>query len=87
MSLRAGAAIKGSGKFELVSPADGSRSAIVVVRLPKGASAAAIGTKLDEEDRILVSPLENPRDLRVSLHFYNTWTEFEALMSRLDHYC
>lgn len=87
-SLEAATAIRNSKKFELASPlSDSERSGIVVVRLPAGSLAAQVSQKLIEEDRILVSPLEDPRNLRLSLHFFNTWKEFERLMSRLDHHC
>lgn len=88
LSLQAAKAVRESGKFQLVSPvADGERSGIVVLRLPEGFSAATLAKKLEESDRIVVSPLENPRDLRASLHFHNTWSEFELLMARLNRYC
>ena len=87
MSLRAGEAIQASKKFTLVSPlAQGERSGIIVLRLPEGASATAVAAKLEANDRIVVSPLENPRDLRVSFHFHNTWSEFELLMDRVARY-
>jgi selenocysteine lyase/cysteine desulfurase len=88
LSLEAATFIRKSRKFELASSlSDSERSGIVVVRLPVGRLGTQISQKLNEEDRILVSPLEDPRNLRLSLHFFNTWNEFETLMSRLDHYC
>lgn len=87
-SREAATAIQDSRKFELASPlSDSERSGIVVVRLPAGNVGTQISQKLIREDRILVSPLEDPRNLRLSLHFFNTWKEFETLMSRLDYYC
>lgn len=87
-ALEAATAIRNSKRFELASPlSDSERSGIVVVRLPVGSQAAQVSQKLIGEDRILVSPLEDPRNLRLSLHFFNTWKEFERLMSRLDHHC
>ncbi|MBM3801067.1 MAG: aminotransferase class V-fold PLP-dependent enzyme [Acidimicrobiia bacterium] len=88
LSLQAGMVIRSSKKFELASPlSDSERSGIVVVRLPAGSSGEEVFQKLAQLDRIVVSPLEDPRNLRISLHFFNTWKEFETLMSRLDHYC
>ena len=73
-------------KFTLVSPAaDGERSGIVVVRVPAGTDVRALYSRLADQGRILVSP-EPPRDLRVCLHFFNTFAEFEALLGRLDSY-
>ena len=88
LSRRASRKIQESGKFDLVSPADEtSANGVVVLRLPKGHAAREISTKLAKSDHILVSSLPHPRDLRVCLHFFNTWGEFEVLMSRLDTYC
>jgi len=88
LSLEAATAIRNSKKFELVSPlGDAERSGIVVLRLPKGSLGTAVHQRLDREDRILVSPLEDPRHLRVSLHFFNTRNEFATLLSRLEEYC
>jgi L-cysteine/cystine lyase len=88
LSLEAAKAIARSKKFELASPLSNlERSGIVVVRLPAGSSATDASKRLINEDRILVSPLEDPRNVRLSLHFFNTWKEFETLMSQLDHYC
>ena len=88
LSGQAAQKIKDSEKFDLVSPQDEkSRSGVVVLRLPKGNSGLEMYNKLAEKDRILVSPLDNPRDLRVCLHFFNTAKEFDTLMARLDHYC
>jgi selenocysteine lyase/cysteine desulfurase len=86
-SLEAVQRIQGSRKLGLVSPAgDPGRSGLLVVRLPEGCSGASVVPKLNR-DRMIVSPLENPRDLRVSLHFFNTMDEFEALAERLEAYC
>ncbi len=80
--------VKESKKFELVSPLDReSRSGVFVLKLPAGFSGIEVYNKLAEADRILVSPLDEPRDLRVCLHFFNTMEEFETLMARLDQYC
>ncbi len=88
LSGKAAQIVKKSERFELVSPLNHeSRSGLFVLKLPEGSSGLEIYNKLAEADRILVSPLDNPRDLRVCLHFFNTMEEFETLMARLDHYC
>ncbi len=88
LSGRAAQIVKESKKFELVSPLDReSRSGVFVLKLPAGSSGIEVYNKLAEADRILVSPLDEPRDLRVCLHFFNTMEEFETLMVRLDQYC
>jgi selenocysteine lyase/cysteine desulfurase len=87
-SFRAAGRIKDSGKFSLVSPQETeSQSGIVVLRLPEGSTGPDLYDTLLNRDRIVVSPLERPRDLRICLHFFNTWDEFEALMQRLEVYC
>ena len=86
-SFRAASRIKDSRKFSLVSPSENeSQSGIVVLRLPEGSTGQNLYETLLSRDRILVSPLERPRDLRVCLHFFNTWMEFETLMQRLEVY-
>ena len=88
LSGQAARIVKESKKFELVSPLDReSKSGVFVLRLPEGSSGRKVYDKLAEVDRILVSPLDKPRDLRVCLHFFNTLEEFETLMARLDQYC
>ena len=88
LSGQAAQIVKESKKFELVSPPDKeSRSGVFVLKLPEGSSGLEVYNKLAEVDRILVSPLDKPRDLRVCLHFFNTMEEFETLMARLDQYC
>ncbi len=88
LSRRASKKIQEAKKFNLLSPADETSSnGVVVLRLPEGHAAREISVKLAHSDHILVSPLDHPRDLRVCLHFFNTWGEFETLMSRLDTYC
>src|SRR5262249_49012948 len=85
-SLEAANRIQNSKKFKLVSPADDSRSGVVVLRLPEGCSGQDVYQKLNR-DNIHVSSLENPRDLRISVHFFNTMDEFETLMQRLEAHC
>jgi L-cysteine/cystine lyase len=86
-SLEAARRIQSSKKLGLVSPLDDrERSGLLAVRLPAGCLGGDVVEKLNR-DRLLVSPLENPRDLRVSLHFFNTMDEFEALVERLEAYC
>lgn len=84
LSLRVSRAIEETGRLQLVSSAGADRSGIVVVRLPEGQSAKEVSRRLLERDRILVSPLENPRELRLSVHFFNTWPELERTLERLS---
>jgi len=75
-------------RLELISPADASlRNGIVVLRLPPGHKGTDIYDRLRTNDRILVSPVSQPRDLRVCLHFFNTEAEIDRLLARLRAYC
>ena len=85
-SLEVARRIEDSKKFKLVSPADDSRTGLVVLRLPEGCLGQDVYQKLNR-DSIHVSSLENPRDLRISMHFFNTMDEFETLMQRLEAHC
>jgi len=75
-------------RLELISPADASlRNGIVVLRLPPGHKGTDLYDRLRTNDRILVSPVSQPRDLRVCLHFFNTEAEIDRLLARLRAYC
>ena len=84
LSLRVARAVEASGRLQLLSSTGDDRSGIVAVRLPAGADAKTVTRRLLEQDRILVSPLEQPRDLRLSVHFFNTWPELELTLQRLS---
>lgn len=86
LSLRVSQAIGQTGKLQLVSPAGEDRSGIVVLRLPADKPAKDVARRLLEQDRILVSPLDEPRDLRLSVNFFNTWAELEYTVARLAAY-
>ena len=88
LSAYASEAIQKSAKFSLVSPSESSRqNGIVVLRLPNGFKGIDLYHRLREKDDMLVSPVDHPRDLRVCLHFFNTESEFDALLGRLEVYC
>ncbi len=88
ISAHASDAIQKSEKFELVSPSESTRqNGIVVLRLPVGFKGLEFYHRLREQDDMLVSPVDHPRDLRVCLHFFNMESEFDALLERLEAYC
>lgn len=88
LSAHASDAIQQSAKFQLVSPSESFRqNGILVLRLPSGFTGLDLYHRLREKDDMLVSPVSHPRDLRVCLHFFNTESEFDALLERLEVYC
>lgn len=88
LSAYAGEAIEATRGLELVSPEDpAQRNGIVVLRLPEGFKAADFYERLRKEDNILVSPVAAPRDLRLSVHFYNTKEEIDLVLERTAAYC
>ena len=86
-----GLCVRGDSKVGEIlsgSPSESSRqNGIVVLRLPNGFKGIDLYHRLREKDDMLVSPVDHPRDLRVCLHFFNTESEFDALLSRLEVYC
>ena len=88
LAAYAGDAIRRQSGLELISPTDPTqRNGIVVLRLPAGFKATDLYDRLRQQDRILVSPVSQPRDLRVCLHFFNTEAEVDRLLARLKVYC
>lgn len=80
--------IQDSKLFQLVSPMTSeSRSGVVTLRLPDGFLGMDFYERLAEKDGIVVAPLEHPRDIRVCVHFFNTWEEIEKLGIKLNEYC
>jgi len=88
LSAFAGELIKRQPGFELISPDnDALRNGIVVLRLPPGFKATDLYDRLRSQDRMLVSPVSQPRDLRICIHFFNSEAEIERLLVRLRTYC
>ncbi len=88
LSAHATARIQRQPQLELVSPADDARrNGIVVLRLPAGFKGIDLYNRLRTDDRMLVSPVSQPRDLRVCLHFFNTEEEVDRLLERILVYC
>ena len=80
-------AIKATRGMELVSPDNlTQRNGIVVLRLPEGLNATNVYERLRREDNILVSPVTASRDLRLSVHFYNTEAEIDLALARIRTY-
>lgn len=88
LSTHASEAVRESGRFTLVSPDNPSeQNGIVVLRLPPEYTGLDFYNRLRVEHEMLVSPVSHPRDLRICLHFFNTETEFDALLDQLKAWC
>ncbi|HEY0865196.1 MAG TPA: aminotransferase class V-fold PLP-dependent enzyme [Lacunisphaera sp.] len=88
LSAYAGEAIKATRGLQLISPDDpAQRNGVVVLRLPEGFRATDLYERLRKEDNILVSPVTAPRDLRLSVHFYNTKAEIDLALARVAAGC
>lgn len=80
-------AVRRSAQLGLASPeAPEDRSGIVVVRLPRGCDAMALYRELGAEG-ILASPVRDPRDFRLSIHFFNTRDEISAALAAIEDRC
>lgn len=84
----ASASVKANPKFELVSPqSDALRNGILVLKMPPGNNARELYDRLGQDDQMLVSPVRDPENLRICIHFFNTKDEINAVLNRIDHYC
>ncbi len=80
-------AVRGSRHLTMTSPTDvHARNGIVVVRLPASVKATAAYETLSREDRMILSPVSHPQDIRLSVHFFNLPEEIKAVVDRLDRY-
>ena len=79
--------VQASQHLAMTSPiAAEARNGIVVVRLPAACKATAAYQTLSQEDRMLLSPVTHPQDIRISVHFFNLPQEIAAVIDRLDRY-
>ncbi|MDE2753829.1 MAG: aminotransferase class V-fold PLP-dependent enzyme [Gemmatimonadota bacterium] len=63
------------------------RSGVFVLQLPAGCDATALYNDLREDAGILASPVRQPRDFRLSLHFFNTRDEIDAAIEAIADRC
>ena len=63
------------------------RSGVFVLELPEGCDATQLYNDLREDDGILASPVRQPRDFRLSLHFFNTRNEIDAAVAAMAARC
>ena len=79
--------MQASKHLAMTSPtAAEARNGIVVVRLPAACKATAAYETLQQENRMLLSPVTHPQDIRLSVHFFNLPQEIAAVIDRLDRY-
>jgi selenocysteine lyase/cysteine desulfurase len=80
--------VKETGRLEISSPeAEADRSGVFVLRLPAGCEAAHIYERLAEERRVLTAPVRRERDLRISIHFFNTEDEIDEALAAVLSAC
>ena len=63
------------------------RSGVFVLELPEGCDATQLYNDLREGDGILASPVRQPRDFRLSIHFFNTRDEIDAAIAAIGARC
>ena len=63
------------------------RSGVFVLRLPAACEATALYNDLREHAGILASPVRQPRDFRLSIHFFNTSDEIDAAIETISEWC
>ena len=63
------------------------RSGVFVLQLPAGCDATALYNALREDAGILASPVRQPRDFRLSIHFFNTRHEIDAAIAGIAERC
>ena len=63
------------------------RSGVFVLELPERCDATQLYNDLREDDGILASPVRQPRDFRLSIHFFNTRDEIDAAIAAIEARC
>ena len=63
------------------------RSGVFVLELPEGCDATRLYNDLRDEEDILASPVRQPLDFRLSIHFFNTRDEIDAAIAAIVARC
>jgi len=63
------------------------RSGVFVVQLPADCDATDLYNDLRDNAGILASPVKQPRDFRLSIHFFNTRDEIDAAVAAISERC
>ena len=63
------------------------RSGVFVLQLPDGCDATDLYNDLRDRAGILASPVRQPRDFRLSIHFFNTRDEIDTAITAISERC
>lgn len=63
------------------------RSGVFVLKLPEECDATALYNDLRDNAGILASPVRQPRDFRLSIHFFNIRDEIDAAVAAISERC
>ena len=63
------------------------RSGVFVLQLPADCDATDLYNDLRDNAGILASPVKQPRDFRLSIHFFNTRDEIDAAVAAISERC
>ena len=81
-------AVDATNGLSLTSPRTRpDRSGVFVLKLPEGCDATDLYNDLREDAGILASPVRQPRDFRLSIHFFNTRDEIDAAIAAISERC
>ena len=81
-------AVDATGALSVSSPRTRpDRSGVFVLQLPADCDATDLYNDLRENAGILASPVKQPRDFRLSMHFFNTRDEIDAAIQAISERC
>ena len=81
-------AVDATNALSLTSPRTRSdRSGVFVLKLPEGCDATDLYNELRDDAGILASPVRQPRDFRLSIHFFNTRDEIDTAIDAISERC
>lgn len=79
--------VRSLGRYGIASPPEGeARSGVFVLTLPEGFDATALYNDLASKEGIIGSPVREPRDFRLAIHFFNTTDEIDAALDAMERY-
>ena len=81
-------AVDATNGLSLTSPRTRpDRSGVFVLKLPEGCDATDLYNDLRDDAGILASPVRQPRDFRLSIHFFNTRDEIDTAIKAISERC
>jgi selenocysteine lyase/cysteine desulfurase len=63
------------------------RSGVFVLKLPENCNGWDVYNEMRLNKNTYTSPVDEPRDLRVAIHFFNTRDEIKKLFNLISAYC